>query len=303
METEQKQRVIILGCGYLGYNLYALLRNTFPTEIWGIDSPYVSKVLDFREVDAFNPDEIDALDFHDAVIIDAIGLVANNAVSENEEMALDGIAGNYRRLLRSLKKGGAKRFLFFSSGGTVYGNSLKPISEENILHPMTLYSRSKTREEEVIQESDLDYLILRLSNPYGGYQISGKRQGVIPILIRKAYQNDPFEMWIDGDSIRDYFYITDLAQAIRLLIQKEISREIINVGSGIGTSLNEVIHLTQEATGHPIRIVPKSSDVPVVRAIVLDISKLRRLTGYEPSVTMQQGIALENERIREELGL
>lgn len=303
METEQKQRVIILGCGYLGYNLYALLRNTFPTEIWGIDSPYASKVLDFREVDAFNPDEMDALDFHDAVIIDAIGLVANNAVSENEEMALDGIAGNYRRLLRSLKKGGAKRFLFFSSGGTVYGNSLKPISEENILHPMTLYSRSKTREEEVIQESDLDYLILRLSNPYGGYQISGKRQGVIPILIRKAYQNDPFEMWIDGDSIRDYFYITDLAQAIRLLIQKEISREIINVGSGIGTSLNEVIHLTQEATGHPIRIVPKSSDVPVVRAIVLDISKLRRLTGYEPSVTMQQGIALENERIREELGL
>ncbi|MDY3233585.1 MAG: NAD-dependent epimerase/dehydratase family protein, partial [Erysipelotrichaceae bacterium] len=151
--------------------------------------------------------------------------------------------------------------------------------------------------------SDLDYLILRLSNPYGGYQISGKRQGVIPILIRKAYQNDPFEMWIDGDSIRDYFYITDLAQAIRLLIQKEISREIINVGSGIGTSLNEVIHLVEETTGHQIHIVPKSSDVPVVKAIVLDISKLERLTGYQPSVSMQEGIAMENERIRGELGL
>ncbi|MGN1388119.1 MAG: NAD-dependent epimerase/dehydratase family protein, partial [Bulleidia sp.] len=122
-------------------------------------------------------------------------------------------------------------------------------------------------------------------------------------LIRKAYQNDPFEMWIDGDSIRDYFYITDLAQAIRLLIQKEISREIINVGSGIGTSLNEVIHLAEAATGHPIHIVPKSSDVPVVRAIVLDISKLERLTGYQPSVSMQEGIAMENERIRGELGL
>lgn len=296
-------RVIFFGCGYLGYNLYSLLKKDFNAEMWGIESPYTSMVDEFLEVNAFDPVELSKQDFKDAVIVDAIGLIANNATSDDEALALSTIQDKYASLLRVLREGGAKRFIYFSSGGTVYGSSLQPISEEHELHPQTLYARSKAAVEKTIQDSGMDYLILRLANPYGGYQVAGKRQGVIPILLRKAYLNEPFQMWIDGGSIRDYFYISDLAQAIRLLITEDVREEIVNIGSGIGTSLDSVIGMVEKVTGKKLVIQHQSADVPVVEAIVLDISKIRRLCGYEPSVSMEQGIRAEDARIRKELGI
>ncbi len=292
-------RVIFLGCGYLGYNLYALLKKNFKTEMWGIDSPYVSKVIsaDFREVDVFDPNAMANTDFEDAIVIDTVALVANTDRSENEREALDHVCNVYRDLLATLKKGKAKRFIYFSSGGTIYGSSLRPISEEADIHPETLYAKSKAEVEGLIQESGLDYLILRLSNPYGGYQISGKRQGVIPILIRKALSGNVFEQWIDSDSQRDYFYIDDLANAITGLIQNDINNEIVNVGSGIATKLSTVISVVEQATGKKLQISYQSSDVQVVQSIVLDITKLHKLTGYVPTVSLEEGIRKETERI------
>ncbi len=296
-------RVIILGCGYLGYNLYGLLKEHFDTELWGIESPYSPLVKDMVFVNAFDQMAMAKMDLKDAVVIDAIGLIANTASSDDEKEALDRIRMPYQCLIRSLKEGKAKRFVYFSSGGTIYGNTLRPISENDPVRPMSLYARSKAITEEMIMTSALPYLILRLSNPFGGYQESEKKQGVIPILIRKAFLNEPFEMYIDGSSVRDYFYITDLAQAITYLIESDVNNEIINIGSGEGTSLSEIIELVEEATGKKIDIVYRSSDVPTIQSIVLDISKLKGLTGYQPVVTLREGIKKETERIRKELKL
>ncbi len=295
-------KVIFLGCGYLGYNLYSMLRNQFETEMWGIDSPYVSKVhaSDFKEVNVFDRDELSKMDFKDAVVIDTVALVANNAKAQEETKALGEIVSVYQNLLEVLKQGGCKRFVYFSSGGTIYGNSDEPLDENSPLNPLSLYAKSKAVVEKAIQESGIDYLILRLSNPYGGYQISGKKQGVIPILIRKALSENVFEMWASGDSVRDYFYIDDMAQALSKLIEADIHHEIVNVGSGIGTSLNTVIETIEQATGKVIHIEQKESDVPVVQSIVLNIDKLKRLTGYQPTVDFKQGITLETKRILKE---
>ncbi|MBR2677353.1 MAG: NAD-dependent epimerase/dehydratase family protein [Solobacterium sp.] len=296
-------RVIILGCGYLGYNLYGLLKETYDTELWGIESPYSALVKDMKYINAFDQMAMAKEDLEDAVVIDAIGLIANTAVSDDEKEALDRIRMPYQCLIRSLKEGNAKRFVYFSSGGTIYGNTLRPISENDPVRPMSLYAKSKAATEELIMTSNIPYLILRLSNPYGGYQDNEKKQGVIPILIRKAFTNEPFEMFIDGSSVRDYFYITDLAQAIRGLIDAEVNNEVVNVGSGTGTSLSEIIELVEEATETKINIVHRSSDAPTIQSIVLDITKLKELTGYVPEVSLKEGIQAETERIRKELKL
>lgn len=296
-------RVIILGCGYLGYNLYGLFKDRFDVELWGIESPYSDKAPEMVKVNAFDSEAMSHMDFKDAIVIDAIGLIANNATSGNEREALDGIRKLYHVLLQSLQQGGAKQFIYFSSGGTIYGNTLHPISERDPVRPMSLYAKSKETTEELIMKSEMPYLILRLSNPFGGYQIAEKKQGVIPILIRKAFLHEPFEMYIDGSSVRDYFYITDLAEAIAGLIEQDISNEIVNIGSGTGTSLNDIIHLVQEATSEQIDIVYRCSEMPVVQSIVLDIRKLERLTGFEPKVRLFDGIRKETERIRKEMNL
>ncbi len=293
-------RVIILGCGYLGYNLYELLKQRFETELWGIESPYSPLVPEMINVNAFDPGAMAEQNLKDAVVIDAIGLIANNASAENEEEALNRLYIPYSRLITSLKLGGVSRFVFFSSGGTIYGNTDLPISEDHPIAPMSLYARSKAGIEDLIRKSDLPYLILRLSNPYGGYQIAEKKQGVIPILIRRALRNEPFEMYVSGDSVRDYFYISDLGQAVTGLLECGAVNDTVNVGSGQGTSLHEIIRLVQEATGETVSIIQKASEMPVVQSIVLNIDKLKRLTGYEPAVSLREGIAEETLRIKKE---
>ncbi|MBQ1468698.1 MAG: NAD-dependent epimerase/dehydratase family protein [Solobacterium sp.] len=293
-------RLIFLGCGYLGYNLNIRLKEKYDAEMWGIDSPYVHLLDRFTEVDAFDPDALSKLDFRDAVLVDTVALVANNARTSDDEEALQEIERKYRALLNVLKEGGLKRFIYFSSGGTIYGDSEKAIAEDAPINPISLYARSKARVEKVIRESGVDYLILRLSNPFGGYQLTNKGQGVIPILINKALRDEVFEMWISGDSVRDYFYIDDLAKVIDGLIEHDISRETINVGSGVGTSLQEVIHGVEEAVGKTIRIERKSSDVHMVQSIILDTGKLFRLIGYVPDTSIEYGIREEVKRIMEE---
>ncbi len=296
-------RIIILGCGYLGYNLYGLLKDHFQTELWGIESPYSELVPEMKLVNAFDPAAMADQDLQDAVVIDAIGLIANNASAENEDEALQRLFVPYIHLITSLKQGGVRLFVFFSSGGTIYGNTDRPIHEADPIAPMSLYAKSKAGIEDLIRKSDIPYLILRLSNPFGGYQIAEKKQGVIPILIRKALLDETFEMYVAGNSVRDYFYITDLAEAISGLLEHDAVNETVNVGSGQGTALIDLIHMVEEATEKPIRIEEKQADMPVVQSIVLNIDKLKTITGFEPGISLKEGIALETARIKKELNV
>ena len=267
-------KIILLGCGYLGYNLASLLSQKAETEIIGLPSPYTPLCSNFKEINAFSAKDLDQVDFEDAVVIDTISLLANNARSEDEEKTLRGVEEKYEFLLCQLKQRGARLFIFMSSGGTVYGNAAEPICEDAPLHPITLYARSKTRCEQVIRQSGLPYLILRLANPYGGHQTTDKKQGVIPILIEKALSHEAFEMWASTHSSRDYIYIEDFARAIQLLLEHQIQNEIVNVASQTATSLTEILDEVQEKTGQAIEIRHVNSEVPVVDQIVLNIENL-----------------------------
>lgn len=294
-------KIIFLGCGYLGHNLSVLLKNEFETSVIGIDSPYVSMTPNYKKVNVFDSEAMKTIDLKDAVAVDCIGMVATNDKSNDEEFLLSSLEKRYHSMLANLKQGGIKRFVFFSSGGTIYGQSTKPISEYADIHPATLYAKSKARIEKVIQESGIDYVILRVANPFGGYQELNKRQGVVPILIHRALNGEPFEMWVDGESTRDYLYITDFARALSLLISKNINNEIINVGSGIGTSMNHVLKTVTECTGREIDAVHSASEVPTVESIVLDITKLTELTGFLPMISFEEGVMKETERIVKEM--
>ena len=295
-------KIILLGCGYLGYNLASLLSAEAETQVIGLPSPYTPLCSHFKEINAFSAEDLDQIDFQDAVVIDTISLLANNARSEDEEKTLRGVEEKYAFLLDELKQRGAKLFIFMSSGGTVYGNASEPISEEAPLHPITLYARSKTRCEQVIRNSGLPYLILRLANPYGGHQTTDKKQGVIPILIEKALNHEVFEMWASPHSSRDYIYIEDFAWAIQLLLKHQIANEVVNVASQTATSLTEILDEVQEKTGQAIEVHHVNSEVPVVDQIVLNIEKLKRLTGFTIQTSLQDGIQKEIERIKNEQG-
>ena len=290
-------RVIFLGCGYLGYNLANLLSSHFEVEVWGIESAYSSKCAYFKQVDVFS-DDLKKQDLEGAIVVDTLGLVQNNQVVENEDEALDALEMRYRSLLETLLEKGMARYFFISSGGTIYGNHTTPVKEDEVIQPVSFYAKSKARIEALIQKLEMNYVILRLSNPFGGYQEAYKQQGVVPILIRAALEEKPFTMWIEEESVRDYCYIDDVASALALLIDQPVNQEIVNVGSGIPTSLKHAIKTVEEMTGKDITVIRKKSEAPVISSIVLDIDKLKTLTGFEVKVSFEEGVKREVERIR-----
>lgn len=293
-------KVIFLGIGYLGYNLFQQMQSDFQCEMWGIPSIYSEKLNEYKQVDLFCKEDLEHVDCTDAIVVDTTGLVRNNAISDEEDAFLSSIVKAYQTLLLQLKEKGMRQFVFLSSGGTVYGNQNQPHKETDSLDPQTLYAKSKVALEKMIQESNVPYLILRLANPYGGYQDAQKKQGVIPILIRCALKQQPFTMWGSEESKRDYLYIDDFAKILKGLLIKGYQNEIFNVGSGKGTSLRDLIEQIEKETGKSIQIQKEEFDVQVIDENVLDIEKLKKALEIDTFVSVEEGIKYEVERLRQE---
>lgn len=293
-------KIIILGCGYLGFNINHILKNKYECEVWGLQSYYSSKIDNFREIDVFNIDNLKEIDLNDSIIIDCISLVSN---TEENEKILDVVKIKYELLFKALKEKNIKRYIMLSSGGTIYGDSYEPISETHTLHPDSVYAKSKFILEEMIKKSNLNYLILRPTNPYGGIFEPGKTQGVIGILIRKALLDETFNIWIEEESVRDYIYITDFISAIDELIIHDINNDVFNISSGDGKSLKEVISTIEDITKKDINIIKISIDIPMIHSIVLSNNKLKKMTNYIPQVSFYEGVMMEVERVRKELSV
>ena len=142
------------------------------------------------------------------------------------------------------------QFIFLSSGGTVYGQSDSKIKETHALNPINYYGYHKTVIEDYIlfkhRTEKLNYLILRPSNVYGEYQKFESKQGFISVAIHKLYNNETLEIWGDGSVTRDYIHAQDLVTIIIKLINSNVNNEILNISSGIGYTLNDVLNKISE---------------------------------------------------------
>lgn len=188
------------------------------------------------------------------------------------------------RLLDLLKKYRVPKIVFASSGGTVYGNIDKEarVDELHTTHPISAHGINKLAIEKYIQLyhhlHDLNYLILRFSNPYGQHHQSD-RQGFINVALKKIIRGEALEIWGDGSIVRDYIYVKDLAAITRLLIAREVTNKIINVGTGTGHSVNDVLRLLRQEVGdfQVIKKPARNFDVP---RIVLNNEKLQSLINF-----------------------
>lgn len=130
-----------------------------------------------------------------------------------------------------------QKFVFISSGGTVYGVPKQtPIPESHDLNPISNYGLSKLTMEKLIHlyqySQGLEYSILRVSNAYGERQNLFKAQGVIGVWIKNILQNGEVEIWGDGSVIRDYVYVRDVATAIVNSLEDKSTKSIYNIGGG-----------------------------------------------------------------------
>lgn len=204
------------------------------------------------------------------------------------------IAGSVK-LFQTAVDSGVKKIIYPSSGGTVYGETQADrIHEDTPLMPKNPYSISKVAIENYLryfyQTYGMEYLILRYSNPYGERQNPLAKQGVIPIFLNKIRHNEQPIIFGDGSSVRDYIYIQDAIDATIASLKCNAGDAVFNVGSGQGVSLNQLIEIISEVCGkvvYPTYV--KDSGIYVSR-FVLDISRISKATGWEPKVSIRDGV-------------
>ena len=299
-------RILLLGgAGFIGLNLaLALLRDGHEVHIAdaGGDAQQIVRVLAGRaSLVSMAAHQTSALlkliDQHefDCVVSLASSLLPSSPLeafqTEVRELMLPVFA-----LVEALAERGT-RFVYFSSGGTIYGpGTREALHEGDELAPINHYGVSKLIFETYLafaaRTRGLQHMILRPSNPFGTFQNPARKQGLIAVAVDKALHGKPLEIWGDGSVVRDYLWVEDLAQAFcKLLHSPAAWGQVLNVGSGQGHSICEVLAEVQLLTGrvaeiryHPARAV----DVP---HMVLDISRLRQTIPFEPR-TLREALTL-----------
>ncbi|AKC10081.1 NAD-dependent epimerase/dehydratase family protein [Agrobacterium tumefaciens] len=200
------------------------------------------------------------------------------------------------QLLKCAVKSGVKRIVFISSGGTVYGvPKTIPISEEHSTYPTSSYGITKLAIEKYLDLyrslHGLEYVTLRLANPYGVGQRLDAQQGAIAVFLARALRGEEISIWGDGSVIRDYIYVDDAIDAMVRSADVNIQGGcVVNIGAGVGYSINEILSAIEKVTGRRTNkkyVEGRTYDVP---ANVLDISAAARLLGWTPKISLEEGL-------------
>lgn len=195
-------------------------------------------------------------------------------------------------------KNKVKKIIFASTGGAIYGNtaSSEAINESTVPRPVSPYAIGKLTIENYLRyfkrKHGLDYMVTRISNPYGPGQNLLSGQGVIPIFLSRLLQDEPITVYGDGSMIRDYLYIDDVAKMISGSFEKDSKAHTYNIASGTGHSVNDIVKTAENVTGKKFKIEHKDTPPTFVHHVVLDPTKFTSEYGIEATTTLEEGMQL-----------
>jgi len=190
---------------------------------------------------------------------------------------------------------GVKQLIFISSGGTVYGvPDYLPIDERHPTAPICAYGINKLTIEHYMRfyskMHGIDMSSIRLSNPYGPFQNIRRAQGIIGTYCENIVSNQSLQIWGDGSVVRDFIYIDDVVTALEKVIGKAQGYNVYNLGSGTGTSINELVSTLSRVTSRELEfsyLPGRDIDVPVN---VLDISKFKKDFSWDTKISLEDGM-------------
>ncbi len=193
-----------------------------------------------------------------------------------------------------------KKFIFASTGGALYDDMYIPANESNPLNPKSPYGIAKLSCERYIkfyrEIRSLPSVILRYSNVYGPRQNAKGENGVVPIFINRIRNGQPPIIFGSGDQTRDFINVEDVVRA-NMLVSFGDFVGTLNISSGCETSIKEMLSTIQTAMGTsllPEHQPPKPGEQ--LRSC-LDRTAARETLGWEPQISLQEGIARLVEEI------
>lgn len=299
--------IAVLGAnGFIGRNLVTALAANQENEIVAFDrfSDYQRSSShpfdDFENVtikagDFFNRQDVtDAIDGADYVF--HLVTATTPASSDNDPFIdVDTNVKSSVELFDICTQTGVKKVIFLSSGGTVYGDiDSNMISELEVPAPRSPYGIGKLTIEHYLRyfkfTRGLDYIVYRVANPYGPGQNIHGQQGVIPIFMHRLLTGQPITVYGDGTMVRDYLYIDDLINMIVGSYDKDNQYSEYNLGSGAGSSVNELITAIEEGSGKQFTKEHVGIPPTFVTSSVLDSNRFYKEFGLRPQLELKDGI-------------
>ena len=204
---------------------------------------------------------------------------------------------NVRGLLNVLMGAAASKTakVIFASSAATYGTpQYLPIDERHPQNPESPYGITKMVAEHYLRyfaaAAGVRFTALRYGNVYGPRQDPNGEAGVIAIFTGRILQRQPIRVDWDGEQQKDYVFVGDVARANLLALEKG-DGEIVNVGTGIGTSVNALHKAIAGAVGHNVEVVKAPKRPGDVYRCVFAIDKAKSVLGWEPQTSLANGIA------------
>lgn len=205
-------------------------------------------------------------------------------------------------LMEAMRDVGVRRVVLASSGA-VYGNLPdQPFSEATTPKPSSPYAVSKLAAEYYVKTIGglwgIETVSLRVFNAYGpGQHLPASHPPVVPYFLRQAQRNGTLVVHGDGAQTRDYIYVDDVvASMVAASTAPEVNGLVINVGSGVETSVRDLVKLVLEVTGCAPEVIYNKEGSGGVSRMAADTTLARHKLNFNPSIKLEEGLRLTIQR-------
>lgn len=201
-------------------------------------------------------------------------------------------------VMEAMRDAGVKRVVLASSGAVYGEQEVERVNESLLPYPDSPYAVSKLAAEGYVRTIGglwgIETVALRIFNAYGpGQAILPTHSPVIPQFVRQILGGGSVIMYGSGEHVRDYIYVDDVVQALAAAATAEgVSRQVINIGTGIGTSIKQLIAMIEKVTGRKAQIITNPTVSAGVSSLVADISLAQKLLNFAPRVSLPEGLDL-----------
>ena len=232
----------------------------------------------------FRPDVVD----HHAAQIDV-----RHSVIDPIHDALVNVLGSIG-LLQACTAHGVGKVVYASTGGAIYGEAQQlPATEDHPVNPEAPYGASKHTVEHYLylwkRLHGLDYTVLRYPNVFGPRQNPHGEAGVNAIFIGLMLEGKRPRIFGTGEAVRDYLFVDDVVEA-NVLALTGGSGEVLNLGTGVGTSVNDIVRELGSLLGFAPDAIHEEPRPGEIQRIYLDASRAKRVLGWTPRVGFREGL-------------
>lgn len=298
-----KQCLVVGGAGFIGFHLVSHLvvaggRSVVVTGRSARPKFDLPAGACYQQVQS---DDLDAyarlLDDSDEVVDFAYASVPQSSFDNPVRDVLANLPFNVA-LIKMASERPLKKFIFVSSGGTVYGHPNQlPINEDHPTNPVSPYGITKLAVEKYglmyWRLLGLPFVAVRPGNPYGPGQQGGLGQGFVATAMRQALERKSVKVFGERGTIRDYIFIDDLAAGMSAALDFAPPGSILNIGSGIGMDNREVLEAIQNLIlkdGIRLDVETAPARSFDVSANILDCRRLQEMSDWLPQTNFSEGL-------------